>query len=347
MVTGDAVNVAARLEQSAEPGGIVVAERTARAARGFRFRELGERELRGKEQPVAAVVLEERTPGAKPSEASRACARRWSAATASSSSCAASTSARPGRDAAEPRDDLRRPRRGQEPARRRVRRLGRSDRHRRPTIVRGPMPALRRRGHVLAARRDPQGARGRSATAMRRTWPSNGSSCSVTTSSPPTSRRPRRKRRPRSRTAWASRIPRSRSDRWSRARSASRSTPRGGRCSPRSRAGRPVVVVIDDIHWADQVACSTCWRSSPTASSGRPFFLCPARPGAHRAAARAGAAASATSRRSGSTRSPLGRVRPARGAAAVRRRPAIVRARADPRARRRATRSSSRRSSAT
>jgi class 3 adenylate cyclase len=58
MVTGDVVNVAARLEQGADPGGIVVAERTARAARGFRFRELGDRELRGKEQPVAAVVLE-------------------------------------------------------------------------------------------------------------------------------------------------------------------------------------------------------------------------------------------------------------------------------------------------
>ena len=64
MVTGDAVNVAARLEQSADPGGIVVAERTARAARGFRFRELGDQELRGKEQPIPAVVLEERTPGA-------------------------------------------------------------------------------------------------------------------------------------------------------------------------------------------------------------------------------------------------------------------------------------------
>ena len=45
MVTGDAVNAAARLEQGAEPGHIVVAERTARAARGFRFRELGERVL--------------------------------------------------------------------------------------------------------------------------------------------------------------------------------------------------------------------------------------------------------------------------------------------------------------
>jgi class 3 adenylate cyclase/tetratricopeptide (TPR) repeat protein len=63
MVTGDAVNVAARLEQSADPGGIVVAERTARAARGFRFRELGDRELRGKDQAIAAVLLEERTSG--------------------------------------------------------------------------------------------------------------------------------------------------------------------------------------------------------------------------------------------------------------------------------------------
>ena len=63
MVTGDAVNVAARLEQTAEPGEIVVAERTARAARGFRFRELGDRELRGKGGTVPAVRLEGRAPG--------------------------------------------------------------------------------------------------------------------------------------------------------------------------------------------------------------------------------------------------------------------------------------------
>jgi class 3 adenylate cyclase len=64
MATGDAVNVAARLEQSAEPGQVIVAERTARAARGFRFRELGGRELRGKQHPVPAVLLEEQLPGA-------------------------------------------------------------------------------------------------------------------------------------------------------------------------------------------------------------------------------------------------------------------------------------------
>ena len=44
MVTGDAVNAAARLEQSAEPGQILVSERTARSTRGFGFREVGRRQ---------------------------------------------------------------------------------------------------------------------------------------------------------------------------------------------------------------------------------------------------------------------------------------------------------------
>jgi class 3 adenylate cyclase/tetratricopeptide (TPR) repeat protein len=57
MVTGDAVNVAARLEQGAEPGHIVVSERTARAARGFRFQPMGPLDLTGKSEPVEALVL--------------------------------------------------------------------------------------------------------------------------------------------------------------------------------------------------------------------------------------------------------------------------------------------------
>jgi class 3 adenylate cyclase len=62
MVTGDAVNVAARLEHSAQPGTIVVAERTARAARGFRFHEPATHDVRGRDQPVRAVVLEAAAP---------------------------------------------------------------------------------------------------------------------------------------------------------------------------------------------------------------------------------------------------------------------------------------------
>src|SRR6266540_2273448 len=57
MVTGDAVNVAARLEQAAEPGQVVVSERTAKAARGFTFRDLGPLQLKGKGQVITALEL--------------------------------------------------------------------------------------------------------------------------------------------------------------------------------------------------------------------------------------------------------------------------------------------------
>jgi class 3 adenylate cyclase len=59
LVTGDSVNVAARLQQVAEPGTIVVGERTARSARThFVLRELEEPlGLKGKSAPVAAWVV--------------------------------------------------------------------------------------------------------------------------------------------------------------------------------------------------------------------------------------------------------------------------------------------------
>ena len=57
IVTGDAVNAAARLEQQAEPGQVLVSVRTARAARIFRFRELGEVQLKGKEEAIEALEL--------------------------------------------------------------------------------------------------------------------------------------------------------------------------------------------------------------------------------------------------------------------------------------------------
>ena len=56
-VTGDAVNVAARLEQGAEHGQILVGERTARAAHGMTFRALGPLTLKGKQEAVRAHEL--------------------------------------------------------------------------------------------------------------------------------------------------------------------------------------------------------------------------------------------------------------------------------------------------
>ena len=56
MVTGDAVNVASRIQQLAEPGQIVVGQRTAAASPTFEYRALGMRQVRGK---TAAVEVRE------------------------------------------------------------------------------------------------------------------------------------------------------------------------------------------------------------------------------------------------------------------------------------------------
>jgi class 3 adenylate cyclase/tetratricopeptide (TPR) repeat protein len=63
MATGDAVNVAARLQTSAEPGEVLVSERTARAARGFAFAARGALDLRGRREPVRAYLLTGRVGG--------------------------------------------------------------------------------------------------------------------------------------------------------------------------------------------------------------------------------------------------------------------------------------------
>lgn len=58
MVMGDAVNVAARLEQNAEPGTIVIGERTARSVRHlFDLRELAPLAAKGKSEPLRAFVV--------------------------------------------------------------------------------------------------------------------------------------------------------------------------------------------------------------------------------------------------------------------------------------------------
>jgi class 3 adenylate cyclase len=62
MVTGDAVNVAARLEQAAASGQILASERTVRAARGLRFVEVGPLLLRGKDDAVRAFEVLDAAP---------------------------------------------------------------------------------------------------------------------------------------------------------------------------------------------------------------------------------------------------------------------------------------------
>jgi class 3 adenylate cyclase len=62
MVTGDAVNVAARLQTAASPGQVLASERTARAVRGFLVEDIGPLELKGKSNRVRAFrVLDETT----------------------------------------------------------------------------------------------------------------------------------------------------------------------------------------------------------------------------------------------------------------------------------------------
>jgi class 3 adenylate cyclase/tetratricopeptide (TPR) repeat protein len=57
MATGDAVNVAARLQQAAEPGQILVGDRTAAAVRGFVLEPAAPLDLRGKATAVGAMLL--------------------------------------------------------------------------------------------------------------------------------------------------------------------------------------------------------------------------------------------------------------------------------------------------
>ena len=63
LVTGDAVNVAARLQTLADPGDVLVSERTARAARGFEFASRGALDLKGRREPVRALRLVGRVAG--------------------------------------------------------------------------------------------------------------------------------------------------------------------------------------------------------------------------------------------------------------------------------------------
>ncbi len=67
LALGDAVNLAARLQGQAEPGGVLISESTARLARGiFEMKSLGEIALKGKEAkvPVYSIIGLKDSPGA-------------------------------------------------------------------------------------------------------------------------------------------------------------------------------------------------------------------------------------------------------------------------------------------
>ena len=71
LVTGDAVTIAARLQEVAETGQVLVAARTAVASRSFAFRSLGERRLKGRSAPMQVLELV--------GEAARPLGPEWSA----------------------------------------------------------------------------------------------------------------------------------------------------------------------------------------------------------------------------------------------------------------------------
>lgn len=59
-VLGDTVNIASRLETTAEPGAVIIGESTYRLVRGaFRIRRLAPLQVKGKPQPLQAYLVEE------------------------------------------------------------------------------------------------------------------------------------------------------------------------------------------------------------------------------------------------------------------------------------------------
>ena len=278
MVTGDAVNVAARLEAAAVPGQIVVAERTAASVRGFLFEDLGSLDLKGKARPVRAYALVE------------------AIADAPERGVPGLHAPMIGRD-----DELALLRAVFE------RVLGES----RPSIVTiygdaglgksrltaefltwaerdrggaarpaGALPPVRRRHHVLAARRDPEGARGHPRFRWHRRRGREGPQTQPRPAhrrrdARPRSigRRPRLHDRPRGpgRVVPVAAIPRT---------SATRCTRRGGSSSRRWRAAGRSIVVIEDIHWADPVLLDLLDELSSRARRADPARV-PVATGAH------------------------------------------------------------------
>ena len=108
--TGDPVNLAARLRAAGGARAVVlVGERTAAAARGFALDAFDEPlELRGKAEAVPPVRCWSASATSRDRGYRRACARRWSDATPSSTLLRQPASPRRATSAGPPRHDLRR-----------------------------------------------------------------------------------------------------------------------------------------------------------------------------------------------------------------------------------------------
>ena len=155
--TGDAVNVAARLEQAAGPGEILLGDATRRLLRdAIRVEAVEPLALKGKTEPVQAWRLSRFSPTSRPSRASSALPS--SGASASSPSSKTRSSAWPPRAILPTRHRARPARNRQVEARARARLGGRRAGPGRGRALR----AVRGGDHVLAAGRDrPAGGRSR------------------------------------------------------------------------------------------------------------------------------------------------------------------------------------------
>ena len=299
MVAGDLVNTASRVQSAAEPGTVLVGESTRRATeQTIVYEDAGRFELKGKERADAAVAGAARSSrGGAGRSSRRASRRRSSAATASCGSI---------KELFHASADERRAH------------LVSVDGHRRDRQVAarvGVLQVLRRprrttSGGTAAAASPTARA---SPTGRSRTW------CGCAAGSPRTrTGEPRRAKLARDargarRRRGASARSSSRGSR-SCSGSASASAATGRTCSPPGGCSSsgwpsryPMVLVFEDMQWAD--AAPARLRRVPARVVAQPPALRDhARPArAARAAARPGARASATSPRSTSSRSPARR----------------------------------------
>ncbi len=162
-----------------------------------------------------------------------------------------------------------------------------SDRERRlraRLLAARPLAPVRRRRHVLGARRDGQGAGGHPRVRRRRAGGARSSRRPSTRSSPT---RPTRH--------WVERHLRPlaglETRRRRRATGATRRSPPGGASSRRSPTSGPLVLVFEDLHWADDALLDFVDYLVDWASGVPLLVLVHRAPRAARRAARAGAAA--------------------------------------------------------